>query len=367
LNSISNESRQYANLSDFNLNELGEWLSINGVGHFSEGGMKAFRGEQIFRWLGLGVRSFHDMTNIPMDLRARLASIAITGTPQIISVMQSARDGTVKYAMKTHDGNIIESVLMRYRHGDAICVSTQAGCRMGCTFCATKPGSFSRSLSPGEIFGQAAAIAAVALSTTQPAPPKPRVGSVVLMGIGEPFDNYDNAMKAIRLLHEHDSFNIGYRKFTISTCGIVPGILKLADEGLPIGLSVSLHAAGDRARAALMPVNNRYSIDKLIEGCKIYTYKTRRRVTFEYALIKDVNDAPDDAWELMRKIRGMLCHINLIPVNKTENAAFAPSSKERIARFEGILKRSGMQITVRRELGSDISAACGQLRNSMVD
>jgi len=189
----------------------------------------------------------------------------------------------------------------------------------------------------------------------------------VIMGVGEPFDNYDNTLKAVKLLHAHAALNIGYRKITISTCGIVPGILRLADEGLPAGLSVSLHSADDAVRSRLMPVNRRYSIDKLIEGCKIYTCKTKRRVTFEYALIKGFNDAPDDARRLMRKIRGMLCHINLIPLNNTGNPEYAPPPPDRIKRFGEILAGGGMQVTARRELGTDIMAACGQLRNSIID
>jgi 23S rRNA (adenine2503-C2)-methyltransferase len=225
---------------------------------------------------------------------------------------------------------------------------------MGCGFCATKPHSFVRDLTPGEMLGQVTAIAKTGS----------RVGNIVVMGVGEPFDNYDNTLKFIRLLHEHEETNIGFRKVTISTCGILPGILRLAGEGLPIGLSVSLHSPADSIRSMLMPVNKRYSIDKLLEGCKIYTYKTNRRITFEYALIKDVNDAPDDARELLRKIRGMLCHINIIPINKTENSDYAPPSGERIKRFLDIIVKGGLKVTVRRELGSDIMAACGQLRNS---
>jgi 23S rRNA (adenine2503-C2)-methyltransferase len=272
--------------------------------------------------------------------------------------------------MKTFDGNVVECVLMPYKHGFSVCVSSQAGCGMGCAFCASKPENFSRSLSPGEIFGQAAAVARhekmFGDGGVDGGAAPPRIGNVVVMGIGEPFANYDGTMKAIKLLNGRDSLNIGYRRITISTCGVLSGILRLADEGLPIGLSVSLHSADDKTRSALMPVNQSCSIDKLIEGCKIYTYKTKRRVTFEYALIKNVNDAPDDAKRLMRKIRGMLCHINLIPVNDTGNPAFAPPPEERVKRFADLLIKGGTQITVRRELGTEIMAACGQLRNSMI-
>ena len=366
-------------LADFNLAELEEWLAGATAGTVAR---DAYRGRQIFRWLGLGARSFEEMTNLPLELRASLASRAATGIPEIIAETRSERDGTVKYAMKTAGSCVIESVSMSYRHGGAVCVSSQAGCRMGCAFCATKPRSFSRDLSAGEMFGQVVSIIKrqkqtgnpdggrtgnfVSGRTGNPDTSRTRIGNIVVMGIGEPFDNYTNTLKFIRLLHEHEETNIGYRKITISTCGLLEGILRLAEEGLPVGLAVSLHAANDKVRNALMPVNHSCSIDKLIEGCKIYTYKTGRRVTFEYALIKGVNDAPDDARDLLRKIRGMLCHINLIPINKTENSEFMPSPKEHIARFEAILKNGGVQISVRRELGADIMAACGQLRNSLM-
>jgi len=402
-------------LSDLTKYEIEEWLVNTVTGRAP---IPRYRGAQIFRWLGRGVRSFEEMTDLPLRLRADLAARASTGIPEIVSSVRSPRDGTVKYAVKTADGCVVESVLMRYKHGDTVCVSSQAGCRMGCEFCATKPKSFVRSLTPGEMFGQVVAIAnaegrefhTVAsgdapagdtppepVSMFEPAPilvfapepvpapasssapipapaPEPapatapvrRIRNIVVMGVGEPFDNYDNTLKFIRLLHGHEETNIGYRKITISTCGVLPGILRLAEEGLPIGLSVSLNAPGDELRSRLMPVNNRYSIDKLIEGCKIYTSKTNRRVTFEYALIKDVNDAPDDAEAVLRLIRGMLCHVNLIPVNETETSGFAPSPDERIIQFIRVLRRGGVQITVRRGLGADIMAACGQLRNSMI-
>ena len=337
-------------LADFSLDELNDWLAAN-----VPSASQAYRGAQIYRWLGLGAPDFGEMTNLPSALRSELASLAATGIPQIAGTTRSAADGTVKFAMRTCDGLIIESVLMRYRHGDAVCVSSQAGCKMGCAFCATKPGSFSRSLSPGEIFGQV-----VAVNRQE----NVKANHVVVMGIGEPFNNYDATMKSIRLLHDHQETNIGYRMVTISTCGIVPGIERLAAEGLPVGLSASLHAASDEIRSALMPVNRSFSIDKLIEGCKIYTCKTKRRVTFEYALIDGKNDAPDDAKALLRLIRGMLCHINLIPVNYTGNPAYTPPPAERVRRFYRILTDGGAQVTVRRELGADVSAACGQLRNS---
>ena len=420
-------------LADFSLGELNEWLARNQICE-ADGiaGQRSFRGTQIFKWIGRGALGFDEMTNLPLGFRASLSERAVTGIPEPIGTARSIRDETVKYVMKTYDGNIVESVLMRYRHGFTACVSSQAGCRMGCAFCANKPKSFERNLSPGEMYGQVASIArnvwqqehtpqtgnvwqqehtpqtgnaghkdrAPRIGNTglqertpqtgntgfqertpqtgnaglQERTPQtgnaghkdraPRIGNVVVMGIGEPFDNYDNTLKFIRLLHDHDEANIGYRRITISTCGVVPGILRLADESLPIGLSVSLHSPYDSVRNRLMPVNRSFSIDKLVEACKIYTCKTNRRVTFEYALIDGINDSPSDAAELLRKVRGMLCHINLIPVNRTEHSNFLPSDKEAIRRFSDILAKGGLQATVRRELGADIMAACGQLRNS---
>ncbi|MDR3121714.1 MAG: 23S rRNA (adenine(2503)-C(2))-methyltransferase RlmN [Clostridiales bacterium] len=336
-------------LADMDRLEMNEWLA--GIDP------AAYRAAQVFRWIGRGAACFDDMTDLPRELRARLASRAAVGIPEVVGRLCSARDGTVKYVLKTADGNVVESVLMEYRHGFSVCVSSQAGCRMGCAFCASRPQGFARSLSPGEMFGQVAAV-----SRRE----KKSVGHVVVMGIGEPFDNYDGTLKFVRLLHEHEETNIGYRKVTISTSGILPGILRLSEEGLPIGLSVSLHASNDAVRERLMPVNRKYSIDKLLEGCKIYTDRTKRRVTFEYALIAGVNDAPGDARELARRLRHMLCHVNLIPVNRTEDSGFRPSPKERVRRFAELLSGGGVQTTVRRELGSDIAAACGQLRNTVV-
>ena len=322
-----------------------------------EMGQPAYRGEQLFRWIGRGVTSFEQMTDIPSGFRAQLEAEKKIGLPKIIDIRNSQKDETVKYVLALHDGNLIESVLMKYHHGYSVCVSTQAGCRMGCRFCASKPDGFARNLSAGEMFGQ---ICAVQVQTGK------KVGHVVLMGVGEPFDNYDQCLRFIRLLHENSETSIGYRKVTISTSGIVPGILRLADEGLPIGLSVSLHAPNDQIRNRLMPVSKKYSIDKLLEGCKIYTQTGKRRITFEYAMIHEINDQPAHAVELAKRLRGMLCHVNLIPVNSVAGTEFKPSERAAIAEFEGILKKRGIEVTVRRELGSDIDAACGQLRSEMM-
>jgi 23S rRNA (adenine2503-C2)-methyltransferase len=335
-------------LADMDRAELTAWIAAFG--------QPGFRGGQIFRWIGRGAVSFEEMTDLPRALAADLARRCVTGVPERIARFQSQRDDTVKYAFRTRRGPVVESVLMRYHYGLSVCVSSQDGCRMGCAFCASRPEGFAGNLSPGEMFGQVGAIQRESGR---------RVGHVVVMGVGEPFDNYDNTLKFIRLLHEHEETNVGYRKVTISTSGVVPGIRRLAESGLPIGLSVSLHAPNDGLRDRLMPVNKKYSIDKLLEGCKIYTGKTKRRVTFEYALIEGVNDSPEHAAELARRLKNMLCHVNLIPVNRTEGTDFRPSPQHSVRRFESLLSGGGVRTTVRRALGADISAACGQLRNHM--
>jgi len=316
-----------------------------------------FRADQIYSWIynSMGTVDFDQMSNISKAHQKIFEDNLYIGRLKILK-KQISSDRTVKYLFGLHDGNTIESVFMKYNHGNTICISTQVGCRMGCEFCASAIGGFNRNLLPSEMLLQ--------IMTAQNDMGE-RISNVVLMGIGEPLDNFDNVIKFLGLVNSKDGLNIGYRHISVSTCGLVDKINRLKEINIPVTLSVSLHAPNDKIRNLLMPVNRRYSIDKLIEGCKIYTYKTNRRVTFEYALIKGVNDAPDDARELMRKIRGMLCHINIIPVNKTENSEFQPSVKERIMQFEDILTKGGFQITVRRQLGSDIMAACGQLRNSM--
>jgi 23S rRNA (adenine2503-C2)-methyltransferase len=328
-----------------------------GAAAFAGGtGAVAGEGAAAFAGGGTGAATYSGTGAAAGERMSAAAFAGGTGIPAIAGVYPSRRDETVKYAFRTWDGNIIESVLMKYRHGYTVCVSSQAGCRMGCAFCASAPAAFSRSLSPGEMLGQVAAIGRAAGVP---------VGHVVVMGIGEPFDNYDSTLKFAALLHEHGELGIGYRKLTISTCGHLPGIRRLAGEGLPIGLSVSLHAPNDAIRSSLMPINRKYSIDKLIEGCKIYTYATKRRITFEYALIGGKNDSPGNARELAGRLRGMLCHVNLIPVNRTERSGFEPPPGNAVAAFVGALRRGGIEATVRRELGADVMAACGQLRNSL--
>ena len=372
---MQDEGALAANVADLDEEEIYALVSRFGAPRYRAG--------QIFGWIGRGAASFDEMTDLPAALRAELSRGARVGVPQIVGMRRSAIDGTAKYALRAHDGNVVECALMRYRHGLSLCVSSQAGCRMGCAFCASRPSGYSRGLSAGEMLGQ---VTAVRRSAGED------VGHVVVMGVGEPFDNYDETLKFVRLLNAHarpgmpkaqaarrgararmDAAagaaaarpGVGARKVTISTCGVVPGILRLAGEGIQVGLSVSLHAADDALRRRLMPVARMHSIDKLLDSCKIYTDKTKRRLTFEYALFDAVNDAPADARLLARRLEGMLCHVNLIPANHVDGSRYKPSPKAAVERFAGELASRGATVTVRRELGSDIKAACGQLRNGM--
>ena len=266
---------------------------------------------------------------------------------------QEASDGTKKYLFDVLDGNAIESVLMEYHHGKTICVSSQIGCKMGCKFCASTGIKFIRSLTCGEIVEQV-------LAVEQDIGDK--ISNIVFMGIGEPFDNYDNVMKAIKIINNQKGLNIGARHISISTSGLVPMIYKFADEELQCTLSISLHATNDEKRSSMMPINNRYNIKELMEACKYYINKTNKRISFEYALAKDNNDNLDDAKELVKLLKGMLCHVNLIPINKIENGNYVKSTNENIIKFRDFLNKNGIVATIRRELGSDIDAACGQLR-----
>lgn len=325
---------------------------------FAEMGEQKFRAKQVFEWLGRGIKDIDQMTNLSKALREKLKELCYIGKLKIINKYVSAIDGTAKYLFELEDGNVIESVLMEYKHGFSVCVSSQVGCKMGCKFCASTGIGFMRNLSPGEILDQVLSIQEDAGK---------RIGHIVMMGIGEPLDNYDNVIKFLRLVNHPDGLNIGFRNISLSTSGIIPGIIKLSKEGIPLTLSISLHAPNDEIRNKLMPVNKKYSIDKLLEACNIYTEVTKRRITFEYALISGVNDSDDNALELARKIKGMLCHVNLIPVNTVASVDFRKSGRERIEHFKNLLQRHGIEATVRRELGSDINAACGQLRRSIME
>ena len=333
------------NIKDFNLEEL--------IKEMESIGEKKFRAEQIFKWIHVdNVTSFDEMTNLSLPLREKLKQNYTLCIFKILK-KQVATDGTIKYLFDVLDGNAIETVLMKYHHGYSICVSSQIGCKMGCKFCASTGIPFSRSLSSGEIVEQLLAVQR---------DENIRISNVVFMGIGEPLDNYDNVVNAIRIINNQKGINIGARHISVSTSGLVPNIYKLAEENIQCTLSISLHATNNEKRSSMMPVNNLYNIEELIQACKDYIAKTNRRISFEYALAKDNNDNLDDAKELVKLLRGMNAHVNLIPINKIENGKFTKSSNESILKFRDYLNDHGIVATVRRELGSDIDAACGQLR-----
>ena len=297
------------------------------------------------------------MTNLPESFREKLKENFDLHVFKIIT-KQESKDGTKKYLFDLLDNNAIESVLMEYKYGKTICVSTQVGCKMGCKFCASTGIKFARSLEPGEIVEQLLAIER---------DENIKISNLVFMGIGEPLDNYDNAMKAIKLLNHPKGINMGARHISISTSGLVPNIYKLADENIQCTLSISLHSASNEKRSQMMPVNNVYNIQELMKACKYYIEKTNKRISFEYALAKDNNDNLQDAKELVALLKGMLCHVNLIPINKIEDGKYSKSSNENIIKFRDYLNDHGIVATIRRELGSDIDAACGQLRKKEVE
>ena len=333
------------NIKDYNIEELKQELIKLGE--------KPYRAEQIFKWIYQeNVESFDEMTNLSLDLREKLKQNYTLCIYKILK-KQVASDGTIKYLFDVLDGNAIETVLMKYHHGYSLCVSSQIGCRMGCKFCASTGIAFVRNLSSGEIVEQLLAVQR---------DEKIKISNVVFMGIGEPLDNYDNVVNAIRIINNQKGINIGARHISISTSGLVPKIYKLAEENIQCTLSISLHATTDEKRSSMMPINNKYNIKELITACKDYIEKTNRRISFEYALAKDNNDNLEDAKRLVKLIKGMLCHVNLIPINKIENGKYDKSSNENILKFRDYLNDHGIVATVRRELGSDIDAACGQLR-----
>ena len=337
------------NIKEYNLDELQNELVALGE--------KKYRAEQIFKWLYVDkVKEFDEMTNLSIELREKLKKEYTMCNFKILK-KQEASDGTKKYLFDVLDGNAIESVLMEYHHGKTICVSSQIGCKMGCKFCASTGIKFIRNLTCGEIVEQ---ILAVEQDIGD------KISNIVFMGIGEPFDNYDNVMKAIKIINNQKGLNIGARHISISTSGLVPMIYRFADEELQCTLSISLHATNDAKRSSMMPINNRYNIEELMEACKYYINKTNKRISFEYALAKDNNDNLDDAKELVKLLKGMLCHVNLIPINKIENGDYVKSTNENIIRFRDYLNKNGIVATIRRELGSDIDAACGQLRRKSI-
>lgn len=319
---------------------------------------KSYRAEQVFKWLYVDkVNSFDEMTNLSLELRKKLKE-NFEFTTYKIKAKQSSKDGTKKYLLELNDGNAVETVLMEYKYGKTICVSTQVGCKMGCKFCASTGLPFVRSLSSAEIVEQILIIEK---------DENIRISNIVFMGIGEPFDNYENVINAIRILNNQKGLSIGARHISISTSGLVPYIYKLADENIQCSLSISLHCTDNKKRSELMPVNRKYSIEELLKACKYYIEKTKRRVSFEYALLSGKNDTVEDANGLIKLLKGMLCYVNLIPVNKIENEPFKKSNNKNILKFRDYLNENGINATIRRELGSDIDAACGQLRRKSVN
>ncbi len=322
----------------------------------AENGWPAYRAGQIHRWIGRGVQTWEELTDLPNSLRAQLAaSFALDGLVPVERLV-SRLDQTTKVVYRLRDGNLIETVLMRYRHGITICISSQAGCRMGCTFCASTGAGFGRHLTAGEMLAQAILTGAAASE---------RVARVTVMGIGEPFDNYDQLIRFLHMANDPAGLGIGMRHLTVSTCGCVPEMLKFANEDLQVNLSISLHAADDETRARLMPIAKKYPLAELMQACRTYIRKTNRRITFEYSLFAGVNDAPQNAENLCRLLKGLLCHVNLIPANEFAGGRFLPSDRKAIRSFQGILEACNIPVTIRRELGSDIMAACGQLRRGL--
>jgi len=317
-------------------------------------GQPAFRTKQIFRWLHRGVESFSQMTDLPKSLQETLEEQATITNLRIYKRFRSKLDETTKYLFLLDDDQMIESVVMKYHHGYSICISSQVGCRMGCSFCQSTKNGLVRSLRAGEILDQI-------LKAQQDL--GIRISNVVMMGIGEPLDNLDQVLKFLKIVNDPDGINIGYRHISLSTCGLVPGIDELAKLDIPITLSISLHATDDEARSKMMPVNRKYHLHQLIDACHRYQKVTGRRISFEYAVIGGVNDRPEDAERLRSLLTGLLCHINLIPVNPIEAATYLPPTKKNILRFQERLTNLGLNATIRRTLGSDISASCGQLRH----
>lgn len=315
-----------------------------------------FRAAQIYKWLQQkGVRSFSEMTDLPKDLRDRLEAECELPNCKIDTKLCSEIDDTVKYLYALGDGEYVECVVMHYKYGYSICISTQLGCKMGCTFCASAIGGFQRHLRPSEMLSE--------ILTAQ-ADLGVRISHIVLMGTGEPLDNYDNVLRFLELVTDEKGQNISMRHISLSTCGVVPRIYDLAERRLGLTLSVSLHAPNDALRSQTMPVNRRWPIDELLTACRVYTETTSRRISFEYAMISGFNDSDACALELAGRLSGMLCHVNLIPVNAVRERSFQRSGDNRVKRFADILERKGLTVTVRRTLGSDINASCGQLRAS---
>ena len=316
-------------------------------------GQPAFRAKQVFTWLHKGVRSYEEMTNLPKALRDTLAENHPLHAPQVVRKQESQKDGTIKYLWKLSDGNCVETVLMRYHYGNTVCISTEVGCRMGCAFCASTLGGLVRRLDPHEMLEQ---VLFTQLDSGLP------ISHIVLMGIGEPLDNFDNVMRFLELVNSPEGMNISMRHISLSTCGLVPGIDKLAEKKLQLTLSVSLHAPTDAIRNTIMPVNKAYPTEELLAACRRYYDQTGRRISFEYAMINGVNDTPEAAKILLKRLKGLPAHMNLIPLNHVEESPLKPSTRQAVQQFQTLLEQGGIPATVRRTLGSDIDASCGQLR-----
>lgn len=334
-----------ANLKSMTIPEIGIILK--------ELGQPTFRAKQVFTWLHKGVKSYDEMTNLPQSLRTVLAERYPICPPKVVRKQQSQKDGTIKYLWQLADGNCVETVLMRYHYGNTVCISSEVGCRMGCAFCASTLGGLVRRLEPYEMLDQ---VLFTQIDSGLP------VSHIVLMGIGEPLDNFDNVMRFLELVNSADGMNISMRHISLSTCGLVPKIDELARRKLQITLSVSLHAPNDEVRNTIMPVNKAYPTEELLAACRRYYQETSRRISFEYAMIDGINDSVEHAKELIRRLKGLPAHFNLIPLNHVEESPLKPSTHNAVSRFQKTLEDAGIATTVRRTLGSDIDASCGQLR-----
>ena len=316
-------------------------------------GQPAFRAKQVYTWLHKGVTDYDQMTNLSKDLRAKLAEQYPFTVPKVVRKQESQKDGTIKYLWQLSDGNCVETVLMRYHYGNTVCISSEVGCRMGCAFCASTLGGLIRKLEPHEMLDQ---VLFTQIDSGLP------ISHIVLMGIGEPLDNFDNVMRFLELVNSPEGMNISMRHISLSTCGLVPKIDELAEKKLQLTLSVSLHAPNDAVRNTIMPVNKAYPIEQLLDACRRYYDRTGRRISFEYAMIDGVNDSVENAKELLRRLKGLPAHFNLIPLNHVEESPLKPSTRNAVARFQKTLEDGGITATVRRTLGGDIDASCGQLR-----
>ncbi len=333
------------NIKSMTLPEIG--------GLLKEMGQPAFRAKQVYTWLHKGVTSYEQMTNLPQALREKLAADYPICAPKVVRRQESRKDGTIKFLWQLSDGNCVETVLMKYHYGNTVCISTEVGCRMGCAFCASTLGGLVRRLEPFEMLDQ------VLFTQVESGEP---VSHIVLMGIGEPLDNFDNVMRFLELVNSPEGMNISMRHISLSTCGLVPKIRELAEKKLQLTLSVSLHAPNDEIRNTIMPVNKAYPVEQLLNACRDYYAITGRRISFEYAMIDGVNDTPAHARLLLKQLKGLPAHMNLIPLNHVEESPLKPSSRKAVQQFQQILEEGGVPATVRRTLGGDIDASCGQLR-----